>query len=106
MCFATSDVCVCADVQEADLERMRGQWLEILTQRQEYLDQQLQKIVCKPGTEQGRDLVLHSTRLVSCCFPPYHLLLMCCFASFSCHNQVAVMCSSSHHSFEATMKQI
>lgn len=28
---------------------MREQWLDILTQRQEYLDQQLQKIVSKPG---------------------------------------------------------
>ncbi|KAM9339439.1 kinesin-like protein KIF13B [Symphorus nematophorus] len=34
--------------QEVDLERMREQWLDILTQRQEYLDQQLQKIVSKP----------------------------------------------------------
>ncbi|XP_069559176.1 kinesin-like protein KIF13B isoform X2 [Brachyistius frenatus] len=34
--------------QEVDLERMREQWLLILTQRQEYLDQQLQKIVSKP----------------------------------------------------------
>lgn len=37
-------------VQEVDLERLRDQWLVTLTQRQEYLDQQLQKIVCKPGT--------------------------------------------------------
>ncbi|KAM3603413.1 uncharacterized protein V6R79_021811 [Siganus canaliculatus] len=34
--------------QEVDLDRMRKQWLETLTQRQEYLDQQLQKIVSKP----------------------------------------------------------
>ncbi|XP_040919909.1 kinesin-like protein KIF13B isoform X3 [Toxotes jaculatrix] len=33
---------------EIDLERMREQWLVTLTQRQEYLDQQLQKIVSKP----------------------------------------------------------
>ncbi|XP_077566628.1 kinesin-like protein KIF13B [Stigmatopora nigra] len=33
--------------QEVDLERMREQWLATLTQRQEYLDQQLQKIVSK-----------------------------------------------------------
>lgn len=43
-------VCVRACVQEVDLERMREQWLVTLTQRQEYLDQQLQKIVCKAGT--------------------------------------------------------
>lgn len=30
---------------------MREQWLDTLTQRQEYLDQQLQKIVSKPGAE-------------------------------------------------------
>ncbi|XP_076128775.1 kinesin-like protein KIF13B isoform X3 [Alosa pseudoharengus] len=34
--------------QEADLERLRGQWLAALTQRQEYLDQHLQKLVGKP----------------------------------------------------------
>lgn len=38
-------------VQEVDVERMREQWLLTLTQRQEYLDQQLQKIVSKPGTQ-------------------------------------------------------
>jgi len=37
-------------VQEVELERMREHWLLTLTQRQEYLDQHLQKIVCKPGT--------------------------------------------------------
>lgn len=39
--------CVHVRVQEVDLERMRAQWLDTLTQRQEYLDQQLQKIVTK-----------------------------------------------------------
>uniref|UniRef100_A0A3Q3KCD8 Kinesin family member 13Bb n=1 Tax=Monopterus albus TaxID=43700 RepID=A0A3Q3KCD8_MONAL len=34
--------------QETDLERMRERWLGMLTQRQDYLDQQLQKIVSKP----------------------------------------------------------
>ncbi|XP_062406496.1 kinesin-like protein KIF13B isoform X2 [Sardina pilchardus] len=34
--------------QEGDLERLRGQWLAALTQRQEYLDQHLQKLVGKP----------------------------------------------------------
>ena len=44
--------CVC--VQETDLERMREQWLTILTKRQEYLDQHLQKIVSKPGTTETK----------------------------------------------------
>ncbi|XP_029986621.1 kinesin-like protein KIF13B, partial [Sphaeramia orbicularis] len=34
--------------QEVDLDRLRAQWLQTLTQRQEELDQQLQKVVCKP----------------------------------------------------------
>ncbi|XP_030261623.1 kinesin-like protein KIF13B isoform X4 [Sparus aurata] len=50
--------------QEADLERMRGQWLEILTQRQEYLDQQLQKIVCKP--DKSEDDVERESQLLEC----------------------------------------
>uniref|UniRef100_A0A673BFB6 Kinesin motor domain-containing protein n=1 Tax=Sphaeramia orbicularis TaxID=375764 RepID=A0A673BFB6_9TELE len=33
---------------EVDLDRLRAQWLQTLTQRQEELDQQLQKVVCKP----------------------------------------------------------
>ncbi|TNN24596.1 Kinesin-like protein KIF13B [Liparis tanakae] len=41
-----------SSLQEVDLERMREHWLLTLTQRQEYLDQHLQKIVCKPGTAQ------------------------------------------------------
>uniref|UniRef100_A0A671XMH1 Kinesin family member 13B n=1 Tax=Sparus aurata TaxID=8175 RepID=A0A671XMH1_SPAAU len=49
---------------EADLERMRGQWLEILTQRQEYLDQQLQKIVCKP--DKSEDDVERESQLLEC----------------------------------------
>ncbi|XP_036942689.1 kinesin-like protein KIF13B isoform X5 [Acanthopagrus latus] len=50
--------------QEVDLERMRGQWLEILTQRQEYLDQQLQKIVCKP--DKSEDDVERESQLLEC----------------------------------------
>lgn len=53
VCDGEDTVSVClvrACVQEVDLERMREQWLVTLTQRQEYLDQQLQKIVCKAGT--------------------------------------------------------
>lgn len=40
--------------QEVDLERMREKWLDTLTQRQEYLDQQLQKIVSKQGAAAAR----------------------------------------------------
>jgi hypothetical protein len=35
--------------QDRDLERLRRKWLNALTKRQEYLDQQLQKLVSKPG---------------------------------------------------------
>lgn len=35
--------------QDRDLERLRRKWLNVLTKRQEYLDQQLQKLVSKPG---------------------------------------------------------
>lgn len=59
-CFCPSDVsvspCLGLYVQEVDLERLRDQWLVTLTQRQEYLDQQLQKIVSKPGTAGTLDL--------------------------------------------------
>ncbi|XP_019123279.2 kinesin-like protein KIF13B isoform X3 [Larimichthys crocea] len=50
--------------QEVDLERMREQWLYILTQRQEYLDQQLQKIVCKP--DKSEDDVERESQLLEC----------------------------------------
>lgn len=35
--------------QDRDLERLRRKWLNALTKRQEYLDQQLQKLVSKHG---------------------------------------------------------
>ncbi|XP_047429143.1 kinesin-like protein KIF13B isoform X2 [Mugil cephalus] len=50
--------------QEVDLERMREQWLVILTQRQEYLDQQLQKIVSKP--DKSEDDVERESQLLEC----------------------------------------
>ncbi|KAM4521973.1 kinesin-like protein KIF13B isoform 3-T3 [Odontesthes bonariensis] len=50
--------------QEADLERMREQWLVTLTQRQEYLDQQLQKIVSKP--DKSEDDVERESQLLEC----------------------------------------
>uniref|UniRef100_A0A8C9Z6U2 Kinesin family member 13B n=1 Tax=Sander lucioperca TaxID=283035 RepID=A0A8C9Z6U2_SANLU len=50
--------------QELDLERMREQWLAALTQRQEYLDQQLQKIVCKP--DKSEDDVERESQLLEC----------------------------------------
>jgi len=37
--------------QDRDLERLRRKWLYALTKRQEYLDQQLQKLVGKPGKQ-------------------------------------------------------
>ncbi|KAI4802323.1 hypothetical protein KUCAC02_020171 [Chaenocephalus aceratus] len=50
--------------QEADLERLREQWLVTLTQRQEYLDQQLQKIVSKP--DKSEDDVERESQLLEC----------------------------------------
>ncbi|XP_020487128.2 kinesin-like protein KIF13B isoform X1 [Labrus bergylta] len=50
--------------QEVDLERMREQWLDILTQRQEYLDQHLQKIVSKP--DKSEDDVERESQLLEC----------------------------------------
>lgn len=50
--------------QEVDLERMREQWLVTLTQRQEYLDQQLQKIVCK--ADKSEDDVERESQLLEC----------------------------------------
>uniref|UniRef100_A0A8C0ZTT5 CAP-Gly domain-containing protein n=1 Tax=Castor canadensis TaxID=51338 RepID=A0A8C0ZTT5_CASCN len=42
--------------QDRDLERLRRKWLNALTKRQEYLDQQLQKLVSKPDkTEDDAD---------------------------------------------------
>ncbi|KAG6927521.1 kinesin family member 13B, partial [Chelydra serpentina] len=42
--------------QDRDLERLRRKWLNVLTKRQEYLDQQLQKLVSKPDkTEDDTD---------------------------------------------------
>ncbi|XP_038253135.1 kinesin-like protein KIF13B isoform X2 [Dermochelys coriacea] len=42
--------------QDRDLERLRRKWLNVLTKRQEYLDQQLQKLVGKPDkTEDDAD---------------------------------------------------
>lgn len=58
---------------------MREQWLDILTQRQEYLDQQLQKIVSKPGaaarsSHADAEMIDHSNFLSDICgnrlFPP------------------------------------
>nr|XP_019947265.1 PREDICTED: kinesin-like protein KIF13B isoform X1 [Paralichthys olivaceus] len=50
--------------QEVDLERMREQWLFTLTQRQEYLDQQLQKVVSKP--DKSEDDVERESQLLEC----------------------------------------
>ncbi|KAM4633657.1 kinesin-like protein KIF13B isoform 2-T2 [Polymixia lowei] len=50
--------------QEADLERMREQWLAALTKRQEYLDQHLQKIVSKP--DKSEDDVERESQLLEC----------------------------------------
>ncbi|XP_017287903.1 kinesin-like protein KIF13B isoform X2 [Kryptolebias marmoratus] len=50
--------------QEVDLERMREKWLVTLTQRQEYLDQQLQKIVSKP--DKSEDDVERESQLLEC----------------------------------------
>ncbi|KAM4528797.1 kinesin-like protein KIF13B isoform 2-T2 [Fundulus diaphanus] len=50
--------------QEADLERMREQWLITLTERQEFLDQQLQKIVSKP--DKSEDDVERESQMLEC----------------------------------------
>ncbi|XP_034018775.1 kinesin-like protein KIF13B isoform X2 [Thalassophryne amazonica] len=50
--------------QELDLERIRQQWLATLTQRQEYLDHQLQKIVSKP--DKSEDDVERESQLLEC----------------------------------------
>ncbi|KAM4713436.1 kinesin-like protein KIF13B isoform 2-T2 [Anableps anableps] len=50
--------------QEVDVERMREQWLLTLTERQEYLDQQLQKIVTK--TDKSEDDVERESQLLEC----------------------------------------
>uniref|UniRef100_A0A672HQC6 Kinesin family member 13Bb n=1 Tax=Salarias fasciatus TaxID=181472 RepID=A0A672HQC6_SALFA len=50
--------------QEVDLERMREQWLVTLTQRQEYLDQQLQKIVSK--IDKSEDDLERESQLLEC----------------------------------------
>ncbi|XP_061127923.1 kinesin-like protein KIF13B, partial [Syngnathus typhle] len=50
--------------QEEDLERMREQWLATLTQRQEYLDQQLQKIVSKQ--DKSEDDLERESQLLEC----------------------------------------
>ncbi|XP_054900171.1 kinesin-like protein KIF13B isoform X3 [Poeciliopsis prolifica] len=50
--------------QEVDLERMREQWLITLTERQEYLDQQLQRIVTKP--DKSEDDVERESQLLEC----------------------------------------
>uniref|UniRef100_A0AAQ4RN16 Kinesin family member 13Bb n=1 Tax=Gasterosteus aculeatus aculeatus TaxID=481459 RepID=A0AAQ4RN16_GASAC len=50
--------------QEADLERLRAHWLHMLTQRQEYLDQHLQKIVGK--ADKSEDDVERESQLLEC----------------------------------------
>lgn len=44
--------------QDRDLERLRRKWLNALTKRQEYLDQQLQKLVSKPGRKSKLNISL------------------------------------------------
>ncbi|KAL2082654.1 hypothetical protein ACEWY4_022472 [Coilia grayii] len=50
--------------QERDLERLRAQWLAALTQRQDYLDQHLQKLVAKP--DKSEDDVEREAQLLEC----------------------------------------
>ncbi|XP_063079873.1 kinesin-like protein KIF13B [Engraulis encrasicolus] len=50
--------------QERDLERLRAHWLAALTQRQEYLDQHLQKLVGKP--DKSEDDVERESQLLEC----------------------------------------
>lgn len=48
--------------QDRDLERLRRKWLNALTKRQEYLDQQLQKLDSKHGTKSKFRISLHQIR--------------------------------------------
>ena len=50
--------------QDRDLERLRRKWLNALTKRQEYLDQQLQKLVSKHGTKSNWNVSLPPHRSV------------------------------------------
>ncbi|RVE56001.1 hypothetical protein OJAV_G00231620 [Oryzias javanicus] len=50
--------------QEVDLERVRQHWLDMMTQRQEYLDQQLQKTVSK--ADKSEDDVERESQLLEC----------------------------------------
>ncbi|XP_031437271.1 kinesin-like protein KIF13B isoform X3 [Clupea harengus] len=50
--------------QEGDLERLRAHWLAALTQRQEYLDQHLQKLVGK--ADKSEDDVEREAQLLEC----------------------------------------
>ncbi|XP_061742267.1 kinesin-like protein KIF13B isoform X1 [Nerophis ophidion] len=50
--------------QEVDVERMRRQWLATLTQRQEYLDQQLHKILSK--ADKSEDDLERESQLLEC----------------------------------------
>uniref|UniRef100_A0A8C8RN79 Kinesin-like protein unc-104 n=1 Tax=Pelusios castaneus TaxID=367368 RepID=A0A8C8RN79_9SAUR len=49
--------------QDRDLERLRRKWLSVLTKRQEYLDQQLQKLVNKTEDDADREAQLLEMRL-------------------------------------------
>ncbi|XP_051510271.1 kinesin-like protein KIF13B isoform X2 [Myxocyprinus asiaticus] len=50
--------------QEVDLERLRVQWLAALTQRQEYLDQRLEKLVSKQ--DKSEEDVESESQLLEC----------------------------------------
>ncbi|XP_002667565.2 kinesin-like protein KIF13B isoform X2 [Danio rerio] len=50
--------------QEVDLERLRAKWLTALTQRQEYLDQRLQKLVSKQN--KSEEDVESESQLLEC----------------------------------------
>uniref|UniRef100_A0A8C1AYR9 Kinesin family member 13Bb n=1 Tax=Cyprinus carpio carpio TaxID=630221 RepID=A0A8C1AYR9_CYPCA len=50
--------------QEVDLERLRARWLTALTERQEYLDQRLQKLVAKQ--DKSEEDVESESQLLEC----------------------------------------
>lgn len=60
MCCLDSALSLASPVffQDRDLERLRRKWLNALTKRQEYLDQQLQKLVSKHGRKNKLDISL------------------------------------------------
>lgn len=59
--------------QDRDLERLRRKWLNALTKRQEYLDQQLQKLVSKHGRKSKLNIYPPSLCIINLYLQPHKL---------------------------------